>query len=176
MARIDNSCRALYGAGPSWQLHSLIQGLALPVRGLYRLRIVYDPNNTETTLTPYTIRPVKSLRLVDAIDMEYQHKFEDRAKLNAAFSRRGDSDDVLLVRNGCIADTSYANISFSRGGQWFTPDTCLLNGTMRQLLIRDGLLTPMRISVDDLVSYDQFRLINAMLRTDAEPSDVSNIS
>jgi 4-amino-4-deoxychorismate lyase len=71
--------------------------------------------------------------------------------------------DVLIVKNGLITDTSFANIAFSDGNKWYTPDTPLLKGTQRAYYLAQGILTERRISPADLRGFTKARLINAML-------------
>lgn len=174
-ARVRHSCQELFGKSPSWNLNDMIERGALQ-KGLLKLRVTYDLHKAEAFTERYTIKPVNSLKLVDVGELTYAHKFEDRNELMRYFNLRDACDNVLMIKKGFVTDTSYTNIVFSRGTKWFTPDTFLLNGTMRQLLIRTGVVEPIPITVKELNSFDQFRLINAMLRMDAPPSDVSNIS
>lgn len=175
--RVNASCQELFGKLPSWQIAGVLAELKLPVEGLHKLRIGYDADRAECTVTPYTIRPVSSLKLVnDDVGVDYRHKFEDRRKLDILFDRREDKDDILIVQNGMVTDTSYANIVLSSKGKWYTPQHCLLDGVMRQRLISKGAVEPVRIGVDDVKAFEQFRLINALLRFEAMSSDVSNIS
>ena len=144
-------------------------------RGVYKLRILYDSNEKTFEITPYKIRPVRSLKLVVDNNIVYDHKFEDRSELERLVAQRGNCDDVLIIKNNLVTDVSYANIIFRSGDQWFTPDSFLLNGTMRQSLLDRRKISERRISVDNLAEFTHFKLINAMLREDAPESEVSNI-
>jgi 4-amino-4-deoxychorismate lyase len=96
-------------------------------------------------------------------DIDYRFKYADRRRLQSLFARRGDCDDVLIVRNGLLTDTSYCNIVLYDGQDWWTPDTPLLPGTARQRLLDEGLIRERRIRVEDLPRFEHIRLINAML-------------
>ena len=76
---------------------------------------------------------------------------------------KGSCDDILITQNGMITDTSYSNVVLSDGIRYYTPKTYLLNGTCRQRLIAEGKVIPIDISVDDLFSFKELFLINAML-------------
>jgi len=54
-------------------------------------------------------------------------------------------------------------VVLSDGIGYYTPNTYLLNGTCRQRLIAEGKVIPIDISVDDLFSFKELFLINAML-------------
>jgi len=152
-----------------------IQKIKLPSYGVHKLRIVYDEHRFEAAITPYTIRPVRSLKLVFDDNIVYDRKYEDRSAIDNLFSTKGDCDDVLIIKNKLVTDVSFANIIFLRGKEWFTPDSFLLNGTMRQKLLDTGRIRERRIGADDLGDFTHFKLINAMLRDDAPESEILNI-
>ncbi len=147
----------------------------LPVRGVHKLRIVYDQFHFESAITPYTIKPVRSLKLVFDNNIEYNQKYEDRSAIEKLLTLKSDCHDILIVKNGLVTDVSYANIAFRKGSDWFTPDSFLLNGTMRQSLLDNGRIKERRITVDSIGEFTHFKLINAMLRDEAPESEVLNI-
>lgn len=157
-------------------LHSdKLHQLELPAEGVYKLRIVYDSKTFEFEISSYTIRPVHSLKLVFDDHIVYDQKFEDRSAINKLVEQKEDCDDILIVRNGLVTDVSYANIILKKEGSWYTPDSFLLNGTMRQNLLHNGRIRERRISVEDLEEFTHFKLINAMLLDESPESEVLNI-
>src|SRR5690606_29371048 len=86
----------------------------------------------------------------------------DRRILELAFSRRGDADDVLLVRDGWITDTSVGNVAFLANGRWYTPALPLLAGTTWKRLVYAGTIVPRPIHVEDLPRYEAFVVFNAL--------------
>ena len=126
------------------------------------MRIVYHTKINEITFEQYTPKVIKSLKLVEA-SPHYSFKFSDRTELNALLSQKGDADEILIVRNGCITDTSFSNVVFKKGNDFFTPDTYILNGTKRQLLLQKGIIREKRITVENMHKFEEIILINAML-------------
>jgi 4-amino-4-deoxychorismate lyase len=171
---LDYHIRRMQALRLKWDVNRAFS-LPLPPQGTFKYRIVYDADRFDTTVEPYTIRPIRTLKLVTDNNIVYDHKFEDRRELMKLFAQRGDCDDVLIVKNGVITDTSYSNIIFLKGDQWFTPDTYLLNGTMRQYLLDTGAITQLPILRSNIKQFSHFKLINAMLRDEAPESEVSNI-
>ena len=110
----------------------------------------------------YSRRMVKSLKVVEADHISYSFKYFDRIALDALFAQRGNCDDILMVKNGCVTDTHFANTAFWDGATWFTPDTPLLPGTMRASLLEKGVLKMARITPGNLNNYHNIRLINAL--------------
>ena len=112
---------------------------------------------------PYVMRRIRRLRLVEARDIDYTYKAADRRALEAMLALRGEADEVIIVRRALITDTSYSNLAFRSRGQWYTPATPLLRGTMRESLLACGLLREANITPADLPLYDAVCLINAMM-------------
>ncbi len=72
-------------------------------------------------------------------------------------------DDILLVKEGLITDTTIANIAFYDGNSWYTPQHPLLKGTKRAQLLDQGLLLEKDLKPEDLSSFIAIRLFNAMI-------------
>lgn len=145
-------------------LESYLRTLDLPAIGIFKLRISYTPEGiTRHTVTPYVIRPVKTFRLVTDNTIQYDCKWEDRSAIAHLYGMRNGCDDILMIRNGMLTDSSFANIALFDGTQWVTPAKPLLAGTCRARLLRQGILIPKTITLDTLENYNQLMLINAML-------------
>jgi 4-amino-4-deoxychorismate lyase len=95
--------------------------------------------------------------------------------MNHLFNQRGDSDDVIIVKNGLVTDASYANLLFWDGKNWFTPEQPLLKGTQREFLIKNELIKQSTISITDLRKFEKVKLINSMLEMQGPEIPVSNI-
>lgn len=127
-----------------------------------KCRIIYHKTIQEVSFESYLLKKITSLKLIEA-SVDYSFKFADRKQLNALLAQKGDYDEILITRNGLITDTSYSNVVFSNGEQYFTPESPLLNGTKRQKLLREGIIAERIIHRDSLPEYDCIYLINAML-------------
>ncbi len=128
-----------------------------------RCRMLYDQDEVSVSYFPYHIRPVSSLMLVEANEIDYHLKFADRSQLDALFALRGNCDDVLIVKDELVTDTSIGNVALYDGVQWFTPAKPLLRGTKRAQLLASGLLQEREIKKIDLYSYKYISVINAMI-------------
>lgn len=128
-----------------------------------KCRIEYQEEVEKVEYLPYTIHPVNSLRMVTSDGLDYTYKSADRQKLNQLFGQKGEADDILIVRDGLLTDTSIANIALWNGSQWETPEVPLLEGTMRASLLGKGLIVPAVIRPQDLSRYSRVRLFNAMI-------------
>ncbi|EQB39679.1 hypothetical protein M947_06700 [Sulfurimonas hongkongensis] len=137
-----------------------------PSSGLYRCRIVYDENELGVEFFKYKKREIKSLKLVYDDEITYAYKSSQREHLDKLFTQRGLCDDVLIVKNSFITDTTIANVAFLRDGLWYTPKTPLLCGTTRERLLDEGKIILKNIRVDELSLYSGLALMNAMIDFD----------
>lgn len=137
--------------------------------GLWKLRLIYGSEHFEIHIIPYEIRPVKSLKLVLADHLNYSVKYTDRSQIEELLTMREEADDILMIKDGLLTDTSYANIALYDGETWHTPTQPLLKGTRRASLISAGKIIPSYIRIHDLQEYSRIRLFNAMMDFEEGP-------
>ena len=135
-------------------------------QGLYKLRIIYSDKIEKYEFLPYKIYDTKTLKIVHSDNLKYDYKYLERTAINRLFSARGDSDDILIVRNGLITDTSYCNVVLDDGYKLYTPANPLLKGIKREQLLREKRIEPSNIAVEDLVDFKRVILINAMIEVE----------
>jgi 4-amino-4-deoxychorismate lyase len=131
-------------------------------RGLFKCRVTYGKEIEQTEFEPYRNRKIRSLKIIRSDTVSYPYKSADRSSLEALYDLREDCDDIMIIKKGCITDSFYANVALWDTSGWFTPDTPLLQGTMRDCLLAAGILKEKRIMVSDLGGFQRVRLINAM--------------
>lgn len=173
--RMKRSLLALFNSSKPINLEHILTSHDYPVNGWFKCRIIYDSEIRDISFSPYTVRSVRSLRVIEDDDISYAFKFEDRTQIDKLFSMREGCDDVLIVRSGMVTDCSYSNIAFRKGDRWFTPDSPLLEGTARARLIRENKIEVKKIGMDDIRSFDSVRLVNALLEFDGPEIAVSDI-
>lgn len=174
--RLDASRRALLGPGLlPIDLREVIDTSQLSVNEVYKARVLCDRQLQAVELTPYRARRVQTVKLLEADNLDYKHKFADRREIDRCFAQRGQADDVLFVRDGYLTDCSYSNIALWDGSGWVTPATPLLAGTKRQQLLAAGALKERHIRPNDLASFEKLTLINAMLDPGEVALPVTNI-
>ncbi|MFC2116331.1 aminotransferase class IV [Bacteroidota bacterium] len=169
--RMNRARKDLFGITSKVDIHELIKipkGMGM---GTFKCRILYDDKIREIQLLPYQTRSINSLKLVVDNDIDYQYKYSDRSLLENLLLKRDTCDDILIIKNGCVSDTFSANILFqSHEGHWFTPDTPLMRGTMRQFLLDEGRISEKRIRPENFDSYTQVRLVNCLMDMETGPS------
>ena len=144
--------------------------------GIYKLRVIYSKEIVSFEFILYERKPVNKLKLVFDNEIEYKYKYLNRDSLNHLRSLRDTADEIIIVKNGFITDTSYSNLIFRKNDEWFTPTTYLLNGTQRQKLLQDGLVKEAEIKPEDFKYYSSVKLINSMIGFNESPEiPVANI-
>ncbi len=162
-ARIDYVFEKFFSGHPSIHLASLFNEIVYPSVGLIKCRIIFDKDYHEVDFQQYKIREIRSLKIVET-DMESMpYKSENRKKLIDAFEKRGNCDDVLLVKNGLLTDTSYTNVALYDGTNWMTPRKPLIYGVNRAELLEKNIILEKDILLNELGNYKKIRLFNAMI-------------
>ncbi len=162
--RMMNSSFNLFGRNTNFRIDEILLETQVPGQnGTYKCRITYDANNYNIQFVPYTLPAISSLKVILSDTIIYQHKYLDRDEINHLYSLRDKSDDIIIVKNGLVTDSSYANLTFYDGSSWYTPAEPLLKGTKRELLLNTGLIKEAEISAKDISNFECVRLINAMI-------------
>ncbi len=157
---------------------SLQKAISIPdefSQGLVKLRFIYGKDQYQLDFSPHRPSPINTLKVIEDNKIDYSLKFKNRSQINRLFEHRGDCDDILIVKNGFITDTSIANIIFYSGDEWITPATPLLRGTCREKLLTEGKIREAIIQIDDLHRFANFSLINAMNCGEFFPTPIENI-
>jgi 4-amino-4-deoxychorismate lyase len=173
--RMDESAEKLFGMRLTFSLADVLRNLEAPQSGLFKCRVVYSHSDFRAEVAPYRIQPIRSLICREAGELRYPLKYADRRALDALFADRGSFDDVLILQNGWVTDTTYGNICLLRQGQWYTPEKPLLHGVMRQVLLEQGVVVTKAIPAAEIATYSHFKVINAMRNWTVEAAPVENI-
>lgn len=141
---------------------------------VYKCRVIYSEEIHKIEFESYIPGIITSLKLVECNDIDYKHKYFDRTIINELYKLKGNCDDILIIKNGLVTDTSYANIIFWDGKNWITPSTPLLAGTQRNRLIEEKQIIGKEIKAIDIQYFEKARIINAMIDL-KESNDIYNI-
>lgn len=168
--RLNHSRKELFGCVQEIDLVSVLQihVAEIPDNQLYKCRILYDKEIQKVEFTPYKIPIINSLKLVSCDEIEYSHKYQNRQLINELLIQKANADDIIIVKNGLITDSSFANLLFFNGDHWLTPTFPLLKGTQRAKLMEQEKVRVADIRPEDLHNFQKIRLINAMLRFEDE--------
>ena len=157
-----NETFAHFGKEGSIDLEKIFKDLQHDEDGLYKLRLVYDLDKKfRTMMMPYAIPEIQDFQLVENNSYDYSFKFEDRKELEK-MKMKSKAEEIIIVKNNHITDTSFSNILFQKGKDWFTPSTYLLNGVQRQYLLKKKKIKEAEITLQNIKEFSHFQLINAM--------------
>lgn len=130
---------------------------------LSKLRFVYSQQGIEEiSCLPYQRPMVRSLQIVADNDIDYRFKSLNRSGLLRLKEQQKTGDDILIVKNNHITDTSFTNVALYDGDKWYTPTTPLLYGTCRARLLTESKIHERTITLSQLSNYSHLSLINAM--------------
>lgn len=164
LKRASRTCFYHFGVRTVFPFDTIIREIrSTHNEGIYKLRIIYTGKIEHYSIEKYRPRTIEKLKIVDGDNIDYSFKYEDRQALNRLLDLKGDCDDIIIVKDGFVTDTSYSNLVFSDGEQFFTPSGFLLNGTKRQQLLRDGKIKEKEIKMEDISRYSGVYMINSML-------------
>ena len=155
-ARMERTMRHFFAHTPVPMLSGILS--PTPDMHFYKARVVYGGQ-----YAPYKMRAIRSLKLIEDNEIDYSFKSTDRACLNRLTAQKGDCDEVLIVKNGLLTDTSFTNIAVFDGERWLTPKHPLLMGTKRASLLERQVIKEADISVETLMKAQKVSLINAMI-------------
>lgn len=130
--------------------------------GKQKLRVLYNERILSVKATDYQIDEIEKISAV-TIDssFSYTYKSSNRAYF-AQLLDEHNAQDLVLIQNNLITDTTYCNLIFFDGHRWLTPSQPLLEGCMRQNLIENHGILPVIIRTEDLDKLVSFKRINAM--------------
>jgi 4-amino-4-deoxychorismate lyase len=173
--RFNRSRRELFGIETELNLESIIDIPHSFTSGKVKCTIVYSAEIISVTFSEYKIKKLDTLQFVENNSIEYSYKFKDRhqfEKLKAGIK----ADDIIIIKNGFVTDTSYANIVFYDGYKWVTPSSPLLHGTARSRLLAENAIYPEEIRKSDIKLFKYAKIINAMIGLeDSYEIDIKNI-
>lgn len=131
---------------------------------LLKCKVIYDMDQIlDVTYDSYVEKDQKIFKIIEANNLQYNSKFLYRDAINHLVNFKEDADDIIIVKNGYVTDTSIANIAIKKNDKWFTPQNPLLEGTTKNRLCDEGFLKSYPIRLDDLLQTKEFAIMNAMI-------------
>lgn len=134
---------------------------------LLKCKVIYNKEGVvDIQYSEYKKRDIHSFQLLYDDTIEYSKKSCDRRALDALFLQKKAHDEIMIIKNGLLTDTSIANIAVFDGTHWLTPKTPLLKGTTRSRLLKEGVIFEQDITPKMLLSASKIALLNAMVDMD----------
>ncbi len=139
----------------------LLLDLDPPKKGEYRCRVLYENTIEKIEYIPYQRKKISSFKLIHS-DIEYPLKYENRDEINLLLKQIGTADEIIIIKNDLVTDTSIANLCFYDDENWLTPTYPLLKGTTRQRLLDEGKIKCADIHYKDIHNFSRIAVMNAM--------------
>ena len=172
-ARMERTIRRFFPSFPSFTSFPSIASADINLSSLispkeemdfYKARVVYGAQGVEAIeYAPYKMKEIHSLKVVEDDSIDYTYKSTDRSALNALAAQKGDCDEIIIIKNGLITDTSFTNLAIFDGNRWLTPKHPLLLGTKRAQLLEAGIIEEAELTLEDLRKAEKVSLFNAMI-------------
>jgi 4-amino-4-deoxychorismate lyase len=149
-------------------IKQLSEYLHPPKNGVCKCRVVYNEKDISVEYEEYKKRDISTFKLIFNNDIEYDKKTLQRESIDALYQQRGECDEILIIKNLLVSDTSIANIAFwdDDVGVWITPKKPLLKGTTRERFLDSNKIIEADIGVHELRRFTKVALLNAMVEFD----------
>ncbi|MEI6821205.1 MAG: aminotransferase class IV [Bacteroidota bacterium] len=164
--RMNNSRLMLFGKDNFINLEEEIDLEDDDFDGIFKCRVLYSNAIEIIEILPYQIKKINTLKMVIDNSISYDHKFEDRKEIANLYLKKENCDDVFIIKDGMVTDTSYCNIVFDTGNKLITPSTPLLKGVKRQQLLNEKIIEEQEIKQTDIKLFSKAFLINSMFDLD----------
>jgi len=174
--RLNATRKQFFGEGDEIDLSDTIENISdLDSEKTYRFTVEYGQKIEKTRIIEYTVPLIKSLKVVEDDQIDYSFKYADRSKLDSLFGKRENCDNIIIVKQGFVSDSWFANLVFYDGTSWFTPQQPLLKGTKRKFLLQQNKIQERNIRIKDFADFQKVCLINAMLDLDQCSVSINSI-
>ena len=85
-----------------------------PTNELLRCKIVYNKDEIlSVDYFPYQRRDIKSFKIVVDNGLDYSKKYLNRDKIDELFLKKDSCDEIIILKNGVVTDTTIANIAIN---------------------------------------------------------------
>lgn len=143
---------------------NLQEYITAPTNELLRCKIIYDDNEIlSVDYFPYKIKEFKKFKILFDDNIKYSKKYLNREELDELFCKKDSCDEIIIIKNGIVTDTSIANIAVFYENSWITSTKYLLNGTTRTRLIEEKKIFEKDINLQMLQNAEKIAIFNAMI-------------
>lgn len=138
-----------------------------PSTKLLKCKLIYNKDGiTNISFSEYKKREICSFKLIYDDEIKYNKKAINRENIDNLFLQKDEADEIIIIKNGVVTDTSIANIAIYNGESWITSSKFLLEGTMRAKLLKEEKIFEKDITVKMLKDSKKIALLNAMIGFD----------
>jgi len=133
---------------------------------LLKCKVIYDDSGIlDIQYDQYNKKDISTFKLIYDDNIIYNKKYLNRDCIDK-LKKNIIEDEIIIVKDGLITDTSIANIAILYNDIWITSKNPLLIGTSRNRYIDNNLIIPKDITVKMLKESKKIALLNAMIDFD----------
>jgi len=133
---------------------------------LLKCKVIYDDSGIlDIQYAEYNKKDISTFKLIYDDNIKYSKKYLNRDCIDK-LKKNITEDEIIIVKDGLITDTSIANIAILYNDIWITSKKPLLIGTSRNRYIDNNLIIPKDITVKMLKESKKIALLNAMIDFD----------
>ncbi len=135
-----------------------------PSDKLLKCKVIYDIDEIlDIRYSPYTPRIIRTFKILINNNIKYKYKAVNRENIDKLYDKKVNCDEIIIIKEGLVTDTSIANIAIYKDGAWLTPRSPLLLGTTRDRLLKANYIKESDITLDELLNSEKIALMNAMI-------------
>ena len=134
-----------------------------PNNKLLKCKVIYNQYEIiSINYSEYRPKNINKFKIMYCNTIEYTYKFTNREEIDTLNTQKNEAEEIIIVKNGLLTDTSIANIAILKNNQWITPSKPLLLGTTRERLLESNYLKEANLTVNDLLNANSIAILNAM--------------
>jgi len=170
--RMNNARKILFDRNDKIKLENILSMQIIEGNKAVKVNVYYSKEIEEVKYSVYESKKIERLKMIICDEIEYEFKYSDRRIFDELKEKAfcEENEEILIIKNNFITDTSFTNVAFYDGKKWFTPSTPILKGTKRAQLLKDGIMTEFELKKEDLNKFISVKLFNAMLDFDNCPT------
>ena len=163
--RFNRTRRDVLGIDEKLSLEKVIEVPGNHKNKVYKCRLFYDYEVHKIEFVEYEKKNINKLIAVYDNTVSYNYKYTDRSAIEKLKNEntKNPGEEILIIKNGFITDTSYSNICFYDGQKWVTPQNPLLCGTQRAKLLTEKRIFEKEIRISELSFYKEIKEKQKML-------------
>lgn len=143
-------------------LTEIIREQSFPNIGKYKIRVVYGDAIGLIECTPYETPHLARIGVVEFDEIDYRYKSTKRDCFKGLYAAYPGFDDFIIIKQGFITDSTFCNLALLKDDNWYTPETPLLEGVQRTVLLERDVIKKRNIRITDLNSYSHISFFNAL--------------
>lgn len=131
---------------------------------LLRCKFIYNEEKIlDTQFYHYKPKEIRSFKIVYSDNIIYNKKYLNRQNIDKLLLKKENCDEIIIVKNGIVTDTSIATVAVKLNKQWIVSKNTLLFSTTKNRLLNEKKIKEKDINIEMLKQAKQIAVLNAMV-------------